>query len=266
MQVTMRHLMRRAYGAFRTGDISDRENLKDALAWLNFQNSEPNRHMIADSFHRLDPQALSGLPSKPVRQSDSNEYCRGMCTDVTSRFHWVDILSKDVAASLPHKITSRTQALFRRALTRWAEERIRSKKGPILWLAELDEGRFQYFQPLELLGDLGRYCQILKPEERAVIFTVEIKRSHKPTMIDAGFAFFWLAWSGADPHGMTLSLKDGQPTYKEWVVHKDEVKIVDAWPLISGYGSLVDDQLPQAYWDACRQRVRDRRNFSEGVA
>jgi hypothetical protein len=85
-------------------------------------------------------------------------------------------------------------------------------------------------------------------------------------MIDAGFAFFWLAWQDDDSYGMTLGLNNGQPTYKEWVAPKDSVKVVDAWFLISGEGSLVDEQLPIAYWDSCRQRVLARRSFLGGSA
>lgn len=264
--ITGRDLMRRAYGAFRSGNIVEREPLKDAMAWLSFQNSTKSRQIVAEFFHRLDPSALSGLPSRPARPSDNNEYCQGTCSAGKSRLHWVDILSKEAAAALPRYISPRNQVLFRGGLMRWAVERIRQKKGAILWLAELDEKNFQSIRPLDLLGDLGRYGQELKPEDRAVVFTIEVENVYKPTMIDAGFAFFWLAWPDDDSYGMTLGLNDGQPTYREWVVPKDSVKVVDAWPLMPGAGSLADDQLLLAYWDACRQRVLDRRIFSEGMA
>lgn len=266
MTITPRHLMRRAYGAFRSGDVAEKQNLKDALAWLNFQNSVSSRQLVADVFHRLDSHTLSGLPSKPARVNSSDEYCQGVCSTKVSRFHWVDIVSKQTATSLPQNPSPKSQALFRSRLKSWAEERIISKRGATLWLSELEAAHFQNTQPLGLLSDLGRYSQELKSDDRVVIYTVEVESVFKPTMLDAGFVFFWLAWRDDDSYGMTLGLNDGQPTYKEWVVPKDTVKVVDAWFLIPGEGSLVDEQLPSAYWDACRQRVLDRRNYSGGTA
>lgn len=265
MTISARHLMRRAYGAFRSGDIAERDNLKDAMIWLNFQNSVSTRQLTAKFFHRLDSDALAGLPNKLARPS-SSEHCQGICTTGKSRVYWVDIVSKQTAATLPRKASPKNQKLFQSSLISWATERIRSKRGPILWLAELDDKQFQDIPPFALLGGLGRYSQELNSDDRVVIYTVEVESIYKPTMVDAGFAFYWLAWQDADSYGMTLGLNDGQPTYKEWVVHKDTVKVVDACFLIPDEGSLVDEQLPPAYWEACRLRVLNRRNSSGGVA
>ncbi len=265
MTITARHLMRRAYGAFRSGDIAERDKLKDAMIWLNLQNSASTRQLAAKFFHRLDSDTLAGLPNKPARLS-GGEHCQGICATGKSRVYWVDIVSKQAAATLPRKASPRNQKIFQSSLINWATERIRSKRGAILWLAELDDAQFQETQALVLLGDLGRYSQELNSDDRVVIYTVEVENMYKPTMVDAGFAFFWLAWQDSDSYGMTLGLNDGQPTYKEWVVSKDTVKVVDAWFLIPDEGSLVDEQLPPAYWAACRQRVLDRRNCSGGVA
>lgn len=265
MIITARHLMRRVYGAFRSGDIAERGKLKDAMIWLNLQNSVSTRQLAAKFFHRLDSDTLAGLPSKLARPS-SSEHCQGICTTGKSRVYWVDIVSKQAAATLPQKASPRNQQVFHSNLINWATERIRSKRGAILWLTELDDTQFQNTQPLALLGDLGRYSQELNSDDRVVIYTVEVESIYKPTMVDAGFAFYWLAWQDADSYGMTLGLNDGQPTYKEWVVPKDTVKVVDAWFLIPDEGSLVDEQLPPAYWEACRRRVLDRRNCSGGVA
>lgn len=261
MTVSVRDLMRRACGAFRSGDIADTGTLKDAMAWLNFQNSAACRQVVADAFHRLDSDGLSGLPGCPARPSDVNDYCRGIPTNGMARFHWVDVLQKDAAAKLPHDISIRNLAQFRRSLMNMAEARIRSKRGAILWLAELDEAHFKNTKPLDLLAGLGRYGQALKTDEVTVIYTIEVQRVHKPTMIDAGFTFYWLSWPDDATHGMTLGLSNGQPTYKEWVVPKDDVKVVDAWSLMAGTGSLTDGQLPVAYWDAGRERVAKRRNI-----
>lgn len=266
MTITPRHLMRRAYGAFRSGNIAERGKLKDAMAWLNFQNAVSRRRLVADVFHRLDSQTLSGLPSNPARTNSSDEYCQGICSTKVSRFHWVDIVTKQNATSLPQKTSPKNQAIFRSGLIRWAEERISKKRGATVWLSELEATNFQNIQPLGLLIELGRYCQILNSDDRVVIYTVEVESVYKPTMIDAGFAFYWLAWQDDDSYGMTLGLNDGLPTYKEWVVPKDIVKVVDAWFLIPDEGSLVEEQLPPSYWDACRQRVLDRRNCSGGTA
>lgn len=266
MTITPRHLMRRAYGAFKSGDIAERTNLKDAMAWLNFQDSVSSRQLVADVFHRLDSQTLFGLPSNPARANGSDEYCQGVCSTKVSRFHWVDIVSKQTETSLPQKTSPKYQAIFQSRLKSLAEERIRSKRGATLWLSELEAAHFQNTQPLGLLTDLGRYGQELKPDDRVVIYTVEVESVYKPTMIDAGFVFFWLAWPNDDSCGMTLGLNDGQPIYKEWVVPKDTVKVVDAWFLIPGEGSLADDKLPPAYWDASRQRVLERRNCFGGPA
>jgi hypothetical protein len=263
MTIKARHLMRRAYGAFRSGEIAERASLKDAMSWLNFQNSVSSRRLAADFFHRLDSDALAGLPSKPARSS-SSEHCQGICTAGKSRFHWV-IVTKDFATDLPRKASPKYQALYRSRLIKWANENISKKKRAILWLSELDEKHFQDTQPLALLGELGSYNQTLNREDHVVIYTVEVESVYKPTMIDAGFAFYWLAWQDADSYGMTLGLIDGQPTHKEWVVPKGTVEVVDAWFLMPGEGSLVDEKLPPAYWDACRQRVLDRHNLSGGT-
>lgn len=265
MAITARHLMRRAYGAFRSGDVDERDKLKDAMIWLNFQNSVSTRQLAAKFFHRLDADTLSGLPNLPARLS-SGEHCQGICTIGKSRVYWVDIVSKQNTATLPRKASPKNQKVFQSNLISWATERIRSKRGAVLWLAELDDTQFQDTQPLALLGDLGRYSQALNSEDRVVIYTVEVESIYKPTMVDAGFAFFWLAWQDSDSYGMTLGLNDGQPTYKEWVVPKDTVRVVDAWFLTPDEGLLVDEQLPPAYWDACQRRVLDRRNCSRGVA
>ena len=78
MTITARHLMRRAYGAFRSGDIAERDKLKDAMIWLNLQNSASTRQLAAKFFHRLDSDTLAGLPNKPARLS-SGEHCQGIC-------------------------------------------------------------------------------------------------------------------------------------------------------------------------------------------
>jgi len=257
--------MRRAYGAFRSGDVAQKDALKDAMIWLNFQNSVSTRQLAAKFFHRLDTDTLAGLPNKLARPC-SREHCQGMCTTGKSRVYWVDIVSKQNVATLPRNTSPRNQKLFQSNLISWATERIRSKRGPLLWLVELDDTQFQDTQPLALLADLGLYCKELNSDDRVVIYTVEVESLYKPTMVDAGFAFYWLAWQDADSYGMTLGLNDGLPTYKEWVVPKDTVKVVDAWFLIPDEGSLVDEKLPTAYWAACRQRVLDRRNCSGGVA
>ena len=266
MTITAHNLMRRAYRAFRSGNVAEREKLKDAMAWINFQNSVAYRQAIAILFHRLDQHDLTGLPSKPARPKGEDEYCQGICTMGVSQFHWVDIVSKQTTTDLPRNTSPQNQALFRNRLIRWAENRINTKRGQILWLSKLDEAHFQHTQPLGLLGALGRYEQSLNPGDRVAIYTIEVESVYKPTMMDAGFAFYYLAWPDADSHGMTLSLSDGQPTHKEWVVPKDGVKVVNACFLMPGLGSLVEDQLPAAYWEACQQRVLDRRNFSGGTA
>ena len=266
MVVTVRQLMRRAHSAFRSGNIADIETLKDAMVWLNFQNSVSDRHSIADSFHRLGQDELSKLPSTPARSDSSDDYCRGICSSGVSRFHLVDILSREASADLPNMISRSNQAPFKQSLMRLAENRIKNMRRAVLWLAELDEKRFENFQPLDLLSGLGQYGRVLKPKDRVIIYTIEVEQVYKPTMIDAGYAFFWLAWQDAEPHGMTLGLNDGRPTYKEWVVPKNGVKVVDAWYLMPGEGSLTEENLQATYWDACRQRVLDRRNFAEGRA
>lgn len=259
MTTTARHLIRRAYSALKSGDLTNRDSLKDAMVWLNFQNSAPNRPIIADCFYRLDPNSFTELPSNPVRPKEKTDYCQGKCSTKVAQFHWVDIVTKHTSATLPRDASPRNQAIFRSGLIRAAEDRINSKKAPILWLSELDKDHLQDIQPNELLGDLGRYSAVLKQDDRIAIYTVEVSNVYKPTMIDAGFTFFWLAWRDDDSCGMTLGLNDGQPTYKEWVVSKDTVKIVDAWFLTPAEGLFGDDQIPLAYWDSCRQRVVDQR-------
>lgn len=264
MTATVRNVMRRTYGAFRSDELTDNRRLKDAMAWLNFRDSVDARTTAAEVFHQFDEHALSGLPNKPARATNDDAYCCGPCSDGVTRYYWVDIVTKDVATKLPLKATNTNQRIFRQSLMRQAEERIRTKRGKVLWLAELKD--YQQACPLDLLGDLGRYNLNLGSNDRAIIYTVEIDKTHKPTIVDAGFAFFWLAWKDDTQYGMTLSLRTGLPGYKEWVASKDDIRIVDACFLEPGEGSWSDERIPQAYWDASRKRVLEQRKKTGATA
>lgn len=256
--------MRSARRAFRRGDLGSLAVVRLALAWLNYIDSSHDRPHIVDCLrriHRIDPAELGKIPTEPVRPKEVADYCRGAGDNGGHRVYWVDRLDKQTSGYLPDRIDPKTSASLMPVLKKAAKDELARRKGPILWLSDLGGiAPKEIGSAAELWADLGRYGGHVDAGERVVVCTAKVGQAYKPTMADAGYVFFWMARSGPEPHGMTRSLMDGKPSCREWVVPKSAVDIDDVWLLPKAAGfSLYEDDVPAAYWDACRAEILARR-------
>jgi len=112
---------------------------------------------------------------------------------------------------------------------------------------------------LELHHALGLYGRQLAEGEQLVISRATCDDVFRPTVADAGAAFYWRQGPDNVPHGRTVHLETGKPTLHEWVtapsalegnVRSCVLKLVDA-PL-----DTTDGGLPPDYWAAGRTYVR----------
>jgi hypothetical protein len=156
-----------------------------------------------------------------------------------------------------HRDPIRTQLIAK--ATNWFQ----GKRRVILWLSDLAGADLVGLTAKDLLADLGRLEKQANKRRRVVVFSIKVKNGnkciHKPTMADSGFTFYWRAWAGSADHGMTRSLKDNRAAYREWVVPKADVEIVDAWPLDVADISLAESDLDDAFWQACRTEIAGKR-------
>lgn len=260
--ISPRQLAHRIYRAFRHGDIADLEQLKDSLLFANFQDSGEHRNFLARVLCGLSPGALGKLPNELVR-IDVADHCQGNATECAERIlYWAEV--PDWEMELPDSLgASWHRNPMRAHLISKATDRLKEKRRAILWLSDLAASELSSLGALNLMADLGRLGLQASRRRRVVVFSMRVMagnmRIYKPTMADSGFAFFWRAWPDSLDYGMTRSLRDNRAVYREWIVPKADVEIVDAWPLPIADVSLSETELDAAFWQACRDEVRDKR-------
>lgn len=248
--------------SFRQGNLDDRDQLKEALAWGNYLDSEPYHRLVMEIFHRFESEVLDRLPSNAARIV-STDHCRGKANRSTGQtLYLVEV--PDWEMELPDRPGSDWyRDPIRAQLIAKATSWFQGKRRAILWLSDLAGADLAGLIAKDLMADLGRLGQQANKRRRVVVFSIMVKNGnrciHKPTMADGGFTFYWRAWAGSPDHGMTRSLRDNRAAYREWVVPKADVEIVDAWPLGVADISLGESDLGEAFWQACRAEIANKR-------
>lgn len=260
--ITPRQLVRRIRSAFRQGNLDDRDRLKDALAWVSYMNSGEYCKFLAEVIHRIEPKSLGKLPGNPAHIAGT-EHCRGKASPSADQIlYWVEVPDWDM--DLPHQLDASWQGNpIRTQLIAKATDWCQRKQRKILWLSDLAEAPLAGLAAKALMADLGRLNAQANKRRRVVVFSIKVKNGNQciymPTMADSGFTFYWRAWTGATNHGMTRSLRDNRAAYREWVVPKADVEIVDAWPLGVADFSLAESDLDDSFWQACRAEIEGKR-------
>ncbi|MCC7310232.1 MAG: hypothetical protein IT510_03190 [Sulfuritalea sp.] len=261
--ISPRRLACRVYRAFRRGDLADLDQLKDALACGNYLDSGDSRPFVADVFHGLDAAALTNLPVKSASASiAAADHCRGESVPCAGRtFFWTE--TNEWEGELPECPGASWQRdPIRRQLLAYAKDWLQKKRRAAVWLSDFAGSELTGLSAPNLMADLGRLDAQANRRRRVVVFTVKIiteQKVYKPILVDSGFTFYWRAWPSSTEHGMTRSLRDNRPAYREWVVPKAHVEIVDAWPLPVADVSLCESDLDASFWQACRREIEDRR-------
>lgn len=261
--ISPRHLASRVNRAFRRGDLSDLNQLKDALACGNYLDSGEYRKFVAGVFHALDAGARGMLPVKSASAFIAvTDHCRGAPIPCAGKiFYWTE--TSDWEGELPERPgASWLGNPIRRQLLAYANAWLQKKKRVAVWLSDFSGIDLTGLSALDLMADLGRLDAQANRRRRVVVFTVKVvteQKVYKPTMVDSGFTFYWRAWPNATEYGMTRSLRDNRAAHREWVVPKAHVEIVDAWPLPVADVSLCESDLKAAFWDACRGEIEQKR-------
>ena len=266
--ISPRSLACRVYRAFRRGDLADMNQLKDALACGNYLDSGSSRPFVAGVFHGLDVAVLTKLPVKSASVSiAAADHCRGEPVPCAGKtFFWTE--TNDWEGELPDRPGASWQRdPIRRQLLAYAKDWLQRKRRAAVWLSDFAGSELMELSAPHLMADLGRLDAQANRRRRVVVFTVKIIAEHnvyKPTMVDSGFTYYWRAWPSSTEHGMTRSLRDNRAVYREWVVSKAHVEIIDVWPLPVADVSLCESDLDGAFWQACRREIEDRRT-KEGL-
>lgn len=258
-----RHLAARVNRAFRRGDLLDPAQLKDALACANYYDSRECRKFVTDVFRGLNADALAQLPIKSASAHIAvTDHCRGVSSDCSDgTFFWTE--TNDWEGELPERPGSLwTRDPIRKQLLAYANDWLQKKRRAVVWLSDISEINLAGMSASSLMEDLGRLNAQANRKKRVVVFTIKVvkeQKLYKPTMVDSGFTFYWRAWPNSPGYGMTRSLRDNRPAYREWVVPKEHVQIVDAWPLPIENVSLSESDLGEAFWLACKSEIENRR-------
>lgn len=256
-----RQVIRRTRSAFRQGSLSDLKQLKDALAWGNFLDSQHQRLFLADVFHRLALEDFQKIPYHCARSISPDDYCCGAEDDKTSSLlYWVEISRREISLPQPSIRREWNKSPFRTQLIRDAQGILPTLRRQVIWLSDLGIQNPENHDPHILMAMLGRLNQQLTTNRPVIIYTVEVERIYQPTYVDAGYAYFWRAGTESCKHGMTRSLVDNGSGYREWIAPKEKIKVVDAWPLPPVKVSLKEGDLPDNFWLGCRQEIITRRN------
>lgn len=261
--ITPRHLARRVHRAFHRGDLSNLVQIKDALLCANYLDSREYRKFVAGVFCTLDAAALAQLPVKAASAHiAATDHCRGASGNCPGKtFFWTE--TNDWEGELPERPdASWNRSPIRSQLLRNANDWLQGKRRALVWLSDFSGSEPIGMSAQDLMADLGRLDAQANRRKRVVVFTVEVtseQKVFKPTMVDSGFTFYWRAWPDSPDHGMTRSLRDNRPAFREWVVPKAHVQIVDAWPLPVADVSLSESDLDATFWQACRQEIEARR-------
>lgn len=257
---TAREIARSCRKAFRNGDLNDIAALKNALAWKNYLESDGRRSAV-EAFLKLDYTALNALPGKAARPESAYLCCGRACSTPGQMAYWVAITDKkfeQAIPSIPADLWSRHP--IRRQVVAQAKVWLQRKEREILWLSDLGHHELPGLNAGELVADLGQLGVTGGADRRVIVFTVSVSGDlSKPTLADAGYTYYWRASPSSRDYGMTRSLRDNRPAYKEWVAPKSVVEIVDAWPLRLEDFSLDESRLRMAFWQACREEMRQTR-------
>lgn len=259
-----RHLVARIHRAFRYGDLSDSEQLKDALAYANYLDSCECQNFVAGVFSALEAEALAQLPLKSASKYIAPaDHCRGASSDCAeTALFWTE--TNDWDGELPERPgASWARDPIRRQLIAYANDWLQKKRRAVVWLSDVSGEDLAHISASALMADLGRLDAQANRRKRVVVFTIKVvaeQKVYKPTMVDSGFTFYWRAWPNSSNYGMTRSLRDNRALYREWVVPKTHVTVIDAWPLPVEDVSLCESDLDDTFWTACRHEIEYRRN------
>jgi hypothetical protein len=244
-----------------SGDLDDTVQLKDALAWKNYLESGDCRYPVADAFQKLDADSLEKIPSRQVHL-EKGYLCLGDACALPGReMYWVSMTDKkyeEMIPSLPAILP--TGHPIRKQLVKHANTWLKEKSRRLCWLTDLGHQAISALKGSDVAADLGQFEAVGKSDRRVIVFTVQVTGNlSKPTLADAGFTYYWRPAPSSFGYGWTRSLRDNRPAYKEWVVPKSEVKIVDASPLPLEEFSLAESKLDMTFWQACRLEVEQKR-------
>lgn len=261
--ISPRHLAARVHRAFRRGDLFDPAQLRDALACANYLDSGECRKFVAGVFRALEVEALAQFPIKSASAYiAATDHCRGESSNCAERaLFWTE--TNDWEGELPERPgESWERDPIRRQLLAYANDWLQKKRRAVVWLSDFAEREFAGLSASDLMADLGRLDAQANRRKRVIVFAIKVvpeQKVYKPTMVDSGFTFYWRAWPNSSEYGMTRSLRDNRAVYREWVVPKAHLEIVNAWPLPVEDVSLRESDLEDAFWTACRHEIEDRR-------
>ncbi|MES9902189.1 MAG: hypothetical protein ABW168_05835 [Sedimenticola sp.] len=115
-------------------------------------------------------------------------------------------------------------------------------------------------RPSHLLQDLGLFHYGNVDSRDSIFrFTFEPGECVKPHWGDADLSFYFLQAKENEPHGWTLSLRSGEPTYPE-IIHQDteQLKLTDV--ILEAVDGHCDLAAPNnSYWKAQRDRIKEAR-------
>ncbi|AFQ47018.1 hypothetical protein [Burkholderia cepacia] len=110
----------------------------------------------------------------------------------------------------------------------------------------------------DLYQSLGLYNRTLSAGDKVVIAYLNSRERYRPTVADAGGAFYWRDGHEGATHGLTVHLTTGRPALREWVSRADKLNVLPERSLMRNVEREVnttDAGLHDDYWQAGVQRI-----------
>ncbi|MGY6273927.1 hypothetical protein [Methylomonas sp. MgM2] len=233
--------------AHQSGDLKDEEQLKMALQYQNKHNTQSIYPFICD---RLQTYSLcheikenEDSPSSPLygnaegrtlinecrQQAHSQSKTNGTTLKCIMKF---DQLAGKTGIAISPRLLASTNQAIRTSYFKPAWDEYQQKcAGRLLWLSEPHIPAEPIHSTAQKLG-LYHWRQI-QQGELILSLTVRANDIYKPTLLDAGMAFYFDASPGYLHHGYTRDLATGQQGYKEWVSYFDALLELDDVQLLT---------------------------------
>lgn len=240
--------------SYTQGDLNDRRQIREALAYQNFLGSPAAiQSKAVDAMQGKDCDALLDGPMQPATE----QCCLGDSVPIEGGTSYLVVTKKSlfpIPASTtvlePSYLLDNVLALRRKAIfiSNWTD----------------DEGKTVLPKPGQvdcgvLARELGLCGVSWKRGSEIAILALQVKQAHKPTWLDSGLSFFWYAAPHRGKWGLTRSLETGQPRLREWMLPKQDgaFVVVEYWKRnVAQDCDLHPENLSERYWESCAKEIR----------
>lgn len=235
-----------------SGDVTVPRTLCQALAFRNFEFSPLEIQLVAKSVLK-DADCDLALDGKLYPTAD--QCCLGPKTTDPIPITYVIVPWRKL---FPLPITKKTTHDHSAV-----SDNLRALIGNILFVSDWrDEDCNPAFSNPELIDCTELAASLGIPGTtphwgigaNIAIIALQSKHLHKPTLLDAGFAYFWYAAPDQPQWGLTRSIRTGRPALREWVLSRSgDYTVVDYWRR----EFTRDCQPPNdEFWENCAREVR----------